>query len=44
MKILIIIPTYNELDNLRPLLQEIFSYVPNIDILIVDDAPARAKE
>ena len=37
MKILIIIPTYNELDNLRPLLQEIFSYVPNIDILIVDD-------
>src|SRR5438105_8377906 len=37
MKTLIIIPTYNELDNLRPLLQEIFSYVPNIDILIVDD-------
>lgn len=37
MKTLIIIPTYNELDNVRPLLQEIFSYVPNIDILIVDD-------
>ncbi len=37
MKTLIIIPTYNELDNLQPLLQEIFSYVPNIDILIVDD-------
>lgn len=37
MKTLIIIPTYNELDNLRPLLQEIFSYVPQTDILIVDD-------
>src|SRR3989441_2514378 len=37
MKTLIIIPTYNELDNLRTLLQEIFSCVPNIDILIVDD-------
>src|SRR2546428_646024 len=37
MKTLIIIPTYNELDNVRPLLQEIFSCVPNIDILIVDD-------
>ena len=37
MKTLIIIPTYNELENVRPLLQEIFSYVPNIDILIVDD-------
>jgi dolichol-phosphate mannosyltransferase len=37
MKTLIIIPTYNELDNLRPLLQEIFSYAPYTDILIVDD-------
>ena len=37
MKTLIIIPTYNEHDNLRPLLQEIFSYVPHTDILIVDD-------
>jgi len=37
MKTLIIIPTYNELDNLRPLLNEILSYAPETDILIVDD-------
>ena len=37
MKTLIIIPTYNELENLRPLLAEIFSYAPETDILIVDD-------
>lgn len=37
MKTLIIIPTYNELENLPPLLTEIFSYVPETDVLIVDD-------
>jgi dolichol-phosphate mannosyltransferase len=37
MKTLIIIPTYNEKDNLSPLLKEIFSYAPETDILIVDD-------
>jgi len=37
MKTLIIIPTYNEYDNLRPLLEQIFSYAPASDILIVDD-------
>lgn len=37
MKTLIIIPTYNELDNLQPLITEIFSHVPQTDILIVDD-------
>src|SRR5256885_9159884 len=37
MKALIIIPTYNELENLRPLLQEIFSYAQETDVLIVDD-------
>lgn len=37
MKTLIIIPTYNECENLRPLLDEIFSYAPQTDILIVDD-------
>ncbi len=37
MKTLIIIPTYNELDNLRPLLSDIFQYAPTTDILIVDD-------
>lgn len=37
MRILIIIPTYNELENLPPLLKEIFSYAPTVDVLIVDD-------
>ncbi len=37
MKTLIIIPTYNEAENLRPLLQAIFSFVAATDILIVDD-------
>jgi dolichol-phosphate mannosyltransferase len=37
MKTLIIIPTYNEIDNLPSLLKEIFSYAPETDILIVDD-------
>lgn len=37
MKTLIIIPTYNEVENLRPLLEAIFSYVAETDILIVDD-------
>jgi dolichol-phosphate mannosyltransferase len=37
MKTLIIIPTYNELENLPSLLKEIFSYAPATDILIVDD-------
>lgn len=37
MKTLIIIPTYNELENLRPLLTEVFSYAPDTDVLIVDD-------
>ncbi len=37
MKTLIIIPTYNECENLRPLLKELFSYVPATDVLIVDD-------
>jgi dolichol-phosphate mannosyltransferase len=36
-KILIIIPTYNELENLPKLLPEIFSNDENINILIVDD-------
>ena len=37
MKTLIIIPTYNEYDNLRPLLDTVFSYAPQTDLLIVDD-------
>ncbi len=37
LKTLIIIPTYNELENLPLLLKEIFSYAPEADVLIVDD-------
>jgi dolichol-phosphate mannosyltransferase len=37
MKTLIIIPTYNEAENLSPLLQAIFSYAPLTNVLIVDD-------
>ncbi len=37
MKAVIIIPTYNEYENLRPLSQAIFSYAPGCDILIIDD-------
>jgi dolichol-phosphate mannosyltransferase len=40
MKTLIIIPTYNEVDNLRPLLEEIFAQVPEGDVLIIDDNSA----
>jgi dolichol-phosphate mannosyltransferase len=37
MKTLIIIPTYNEIENLRPLVTDIFSFAPKTDVLIVDD-------
>src|SRR5215469_4382531 len=37
MKTLLIIPTYNEVENLPPLLKEIVKYAPETDILIVDD-------
>jgi dolichol-phosphate mannosyltransferase len=37
MKTLIIIPTYNELENLRPLLQALFTYAAETDVLVVDD-------
>ena len=37
MKTLVIVPTYNELENLPLLLKEIFSNAPATDVLIVDD-------
>lgn len=37
MKTLILIPTYNEYDNLRSLLEAIFSNAPETDVLIIDD-------
>jgi len=38
MKTLIIIPTYNEAMNIPKLLDEVFSIVPDVSVLIVDDA------
>lgn len=37
MKNYIIIPTYNERENIGLLIEEIFSIIPNISILVVDD-------
>ncbi|MEW6202312.1 MAG: polyprenol monophosphomannose synthase [bacterium] len=36
-KILVIIATYNERENLEPLVQRIFEVVPEVSILVVDD-------
>ena len=35
---LIIIPTYNEIDNISPLLKGIFSVLPDVHVLFVDDS------
>jgi dolichol-phosphate mannosyltransferase len=37
VKPLIIIPTYNEIDNLRPLIQKVLQAAPTVSILVVDD-------
>ncbi len=37
MKNLIIIPTYNESENITALVQEVFRLHPSINILVVDD-------
>lgn len=38
MKALIIIPTYNEIENIELLLRAVFKIVPEISVLIIDDA------
>lgn len=37
MKTTIVIPTYNEKDNVAPLTEQIFKTIPEVNILIVDD-------
>lgn len=37
MQTLIIIPTYNEIENLKKLTEQIFTQLPEADILIIDD-------
>jgi dolichol-phosphate mannosyltransferase len=37
MKTTVIIPTYNESKNIGPLIEEILSTVPSVEILVVDD-------
>jgi dolichol-phosphate mannosyltransferase len=37
MRALAIIPTYNEVDNLRPLIGELLTLEPALDLLVVDD-------
>ena len=37
MKALIVLPTYNEVENLRPLWEAIQAQVPDISLLVVDD-------
>lgn len=37
MKISIIIPTYNESENIQSITEEIFKYLPETDIIVVDD-------
>lgn len=45
MKTLVIIPTYNERENISLVIEEIKKYLPNTDILIIDDnSPDRTYE
>jgi dolichol-phosphate mannosyltransferase len=38
VKALVIIPTYNEKENVEPLLERIFANAPSVEVLIVDDS------
>ncbi len=37
MKDVVIIPTYNEKENIEPLIQEILSHAPEVHVMVVDD-------
>ena len=37
MRNLVIIPTYNELDNIRPMIDKVFSLPEKFDLLVIDD-------
>lgn len=37
MRFLIVIPTYNEAENIQPLVESILKTVPSVEILVVDD-------
>lgn len=37
MKVLVVIPTYNESENIEKIIKEIFKFLPRANILIVDD-------
>jgi dolichol-phosphate mannosyltransferase len=37
MKVLVIIPTYNEIHNIKKLLPDVLSSFPSVDVLVVDD-------
>jgi dolichol-phosphate mannosyltransferase len=37
MKVLVVIPTYNEIENIEPLITSVFLTVPDVHILVVDD-------
>lgn len=37
-KKIIVVPTYNEVDNIGPLIEEVLSLVPDVNIMVVDDS------
>ncbi len=44
MEVLVVIPVYNEGENLRLLLQQVYKYVPHKNIIVVDDGSKPAVE
>ena len=41
MRNLVIIPTYNELDNIRPMIDKVFSLPEKFDLLVIDPTARR---